>query len=488
MTMSSAAPDAQDNLLEDDYEELTDLGNARRFVEAARGTFLYVPEWMSWVHWDGMRWAPDGYLPAMELAAQVAQRMALHAEDAPRRGGDREKMVRHAVVSQSLGRLRAMVTTAGEALPDLKASADSFDTDRDLLNCLNGTVDLRTGALYPHLSSARITKLVPVRYDPEATAPLWEQTLLEVLPDAQVRDFLQRAAGYTATGYVNEHCLFFAHGDGRNGKGIVIGTVQKILGEYATPAPPNILMKTNSERHSTEIVNLRGHRLVKVDETGRGKAWNEERVKQLTGGDQLKGRRLYEDFDTDGFRPTHKFWVSSNYRPRVSGTDEGIWSRIRLIEFPVRFCDETDEAAIAAGRKVQDRLLEEKLLKQAAGILRWIVDGAVAWTSGGLRVPEAVREANADYRDEQDVFGDFLEGFPALRDLVPGAGVPLPDVVRAYQTFTLGKESAERMDSREVAAELRRRNFDVSRGAKGARKVRRAGGQDECLARAEVAP
>jgi putative DNA primase/helicase len=483
MSRSSAASSVAVHRDEEGFDgtnEFTDLGNARRFVESARGRLVHVPAsgW-GWLAYDGKRWARDSRGQAMELAARVVSDMGREAETMkPGTYGDLERrrdLEKHAVRSQSRERLRAMIDIAAEALPDLKAKVEDFDQRRDLLNCLNGTVDLRTGRLCPHDPEDRITQLVQLEYDPSARAPLWDQTLREVLPDDEVRAFFQRAMGYTATGFTSEHSLFFCFGGGRNGKSLVVGTALAILGDYAAPAPPNVLMKTNVERHATEIQDLRGSRLVKVDETGRGKAWNEERVKQLTGGDKLKARRLYEDFDA-GFDPTHKFWVLSNYQPRVSGTDDGIWSRLKLIEFPVRFCEPSDVTGKRAGLKVQTSTLRDDLKNEAPGILRWIVDGAVNWSRDGLRVPQRVREATADYRDEQDVFGEFIEGFADLRDLQPGRTIPLREVVRAYQNFAMGNAGAESLNSREVAAELRRRGFRVRPGAKGARVVERLGG------------
>jgi putative DNA primase/helicase len=481
MTRASTAPavpeeDAHEG---DGVDTLTDLGNAKRFAEVASGEMLHVPAsgW-GWMWFDGKRWARDSHGAAMELAARVAQSLRLEIDGrqyAHNVGGlyRAREAARHAMRSQGRERLHAMIETAAETQPEMKASVEDFDRNPDVLNVVNGTIDLRTGTLRPHNERDRLTQLVNVEYDPDALAPTWERTLREVLPDDEARAFLQRAAGYSATGHTREHALFFCCGGGRNGKSLVAGTILDLLGDYATPAPPNLLMRTQHERHATEIQNLRGYRLVKVDETGRGKAWNEERVKAFTGGDKLKGRRLYEDFD-GGFVPTHKLWVLSNYRPRVTGTDDGIWSRFRLIDFPIRFVEPGDEEGIRAGHPVQRQTLREELRAEAPGILRWLVEGAVAWYQQGLAAPASVRRAVGEYRDQEDVLRDFIESYPALQDLAPGVRLPLEEVKRVYGQFTAAKEGIDHLDARELAAELRRRGFEVRRGTHGARFIHRA--------------
>ena len=88
--------------------------------------------------------------------------------------------------------------------------------------------------------------------------------------------------------------------------------------------------------------------------------------------------------------------MSENHKPRIQGTDAGIWDRIRLIPFRVRF-DKPDKTIAA------------KLLAEAPGILAWCVEGCLAWQQGGLAEPEVVTQATAEYRSEMDVIGQFVE-------------------------------------------------------------------------------
>jgi hypothetical protein len=238
--------------------EMTDLGNATRLARRATGDFMFVPQWNRWLAWDGRRWAADDRGTILELAAEVTKEMLLEAGTLTAAQGaeakDREPMVRagaclakHALSSQKSERIAAMVKLAPTAAPAaLKADPDAFDADPWLLNVENGTVDLRTGELRPHDPGDLITKLAPVAYDPDAGAPRFERFVEEVLPSRGLRGFVQRFLGYVLTGDVREHKLGFFHGEGRNGKGVLMNTVSKLMGDYATVVPEALLARRSS--------------------------------------------------------------------------------------------------------------------------------------------------------------------------------------------------------------------------------------------------
>jgi P4 family phage/plasmid primase-like protien len=434
-----------------DEQRFTDLGNARRFASAARGTFLYVHAWKAWMNYDGRRWVRDGAKATHELAAKVARGL-FGLTAAAKSLEDQKAIADHALRSQRRDKVEAMVALASSVLPDLKTEPSGFDASADLLNVMNGTLDLRTGELRPHDPDDLITKLVPVTYDPDATAPTWERFLGDVLPDPETRAFLQRAAGYSATGHVREHALFFLYGKGRNGKGTFTRALASVLGDYVDVAPPGILLASQNERHPTDIVDLIGKRLVSAAETGENNAWNEERVKWLTGGDALKGRAMRENWRAS-FEPTHKFWVESNHEPRVRGVDEGIWSRIRKVPFKHQWREPGDDAPERAHLPIQDLGLREKLLAERPGILAWVVRGAREWYADGLGTPREVREATAAYRAEQDLVGEFLT-------TVRVGGRLLKDVHAEYAAFAAANDEPP-VSSRAISGELKRRGYDV---------------------------
>lgn len=375
---------------------LTDAGNAERFVTRYGHRVRYVHGWGRWLLWDESRWANDERGEVRELAIETARRLLADAANEPDAKA-RERTVKHALSAERRDRIMAAVDLASSMAP-VAAVPDDLDRDLDVLNVPNGEVDLRTGRLERHEPAHLATKLAPVAYDPAADAPTWRAVLERVLPDPEVRAYVQRAAGYSLTGSVAEQCLFFCYGTGANGKSTFLETLREVLGEgeYAKTAQPDLLLAKKQERHAVELADLRGMRLVSTIEAGEGRAWDEVRVKWLTGGDTISARLMYGN--PFSFTPTHKFWIAANHKPRVAGRDLGFWRRVHLVPWTVTI----PEAE-------RDPDLRAKLRAELPGILRWAVEGCLEWRRGGLRPPKAVLDATGAYRSAEDVLGAFLD-------------------------------------------------------------------------------
>jgi putative DNA primase/helicase len=303
----------------------------------------------------------------------------------------------------------AMRTNQNNALLMLRdmvnVDADKFDRDPMLFNCRNGTVDLRTGELRPHDANDFITRCAPIDYNPKAKAPRFEQFLVEIT-DKERAAFLQRWFGYCATGDTREQKLLVHIGDGGNGKGTLIETVENVLGEYASTAPRGFLTAPHGDdRHSTEIANLHGCRMVTCHESEDGAPLREGFVKQVTGQDRLNGRYLYKE--AFNFLPTHKLQLLTNHKPQIRGSDFGIWRRIAMVNYDVKFGSAEDVASGKATR-VRDTALKASLLAEREGIFAWLVRGAIEWYANGLQPPASVLEAGEAYRLEQDRVGQFV--------------------------------------------------------------------------------
>jgi putative DNA primase/helicase len=271
----------------------------------------------------------------------------------------------------------------------------------------NGTVDLRTGRLREHRRGDLLTKLCPTAFEPDADCPLFRRTVEGIFEgDRELIGYVQRFAGYSLTGDVREHVVPIAHGAGGNGKTLLFSALLDTIGpDYSGTVTPELLMETTGDQHPTITADLFGKRLMVAAETGEGRRLNEGRIKALTGGDLVKTRRMREDYWQ--FTPTHKLILFTNYKPEVRGTDHGIWRRLALWPFRVRFWDpdkgETGPAELRADKSLQERLRAER-----QGILAWLVAGCLRWQHDGLKMPDTVRVATAEYRDAQDVLAAFL--------------------------------------------------------------------------------
>ena len=382
------------------FRNLTDMGNADRLISLHGDEILFCYPWKTWLIWNEKRWQRDETGEIDRRAEATVRSIYAEAANEP----DRERrfeIVKHAKQSESASKIKAMIDRAKNRRP---AVPDQFDRDTFLFNAQNGTIDLRTGQLREHKKGDLITKISPAKFivsedqfDLETTAPIWNKFLKRVTnnnPDLMA--FLQRAAGYALTGDTSEHCLFFLHGDGRNGKSVFLNALEHVLGDYGSVARPDVLMaKRYGDSIPNEIAALIGVRYVSTTETGSGKRFAEAMLKQYTGGDTISARFLHAEFFT--FKPQFKIFLASNHKPVIRGQDVAIWERIYLIPFTVYIPPEE-----------RDKRLGEKLKKEADGILRWAVEGCLMWQREGLNPPDVVKAATEEYRQEMDALSEFI--------------------------------------------------------------------------------
>ena len=397
---------------------LTDLGNALRFVEIEGENVRYCHKWGKWLVWDEQRWQIDES-GLVEIKAQAVVRDMLAEAAKPETSKERrESLARYALSCESLAKRRAWITSAQ---PYVAITPDELDQDPWLMNCLNGTLDLRTGELGPPRREDLLTKLTPVRYDPEATCPTWlafQAAICDGHDDLVA--FKQKAFGYGLTGDVSEQVFFLHYGTGSNGKTTELTTLREVLGpDYALHTPTETLMVQRSQGVPNDVARLRAMRFVTAIESEAGRRLAESLVKQLTGGDTLTARFLYGEFFE--FKPTHKLYLAANHKPEIRGTDHAMWRRIRLIPYEVTIPDAE-----------QDRQLPEKLMDEAEGILAWLVEGCLRWQAEGLKPPRSVVEATESYRNEMDALGEFITDCCVM---FPGAEVKTADLYEAYEQW-----------------------------------------------------
>jgi putative DNA primase/helicase len=375
-------------------EPWTELGYAKRLIAVYGGRLRYVPAWRRWLVWDGTRWAHDSTGQAarwMKVIARTLTTAALAIEDEAGRGA----AFRAAKRGESAHAIAGALTLASTE-PEVAVSPDALDADPYLINCANGTLDLRTRQLRAHDPADLLTKVTRAAYHPGAASPAWAAFLARVQPDEAMRAYLGRVTGLALEGRVTEHLLPVHYGDGGNGKTTFFEAVKFALGDYAGPADPDLLTARTFDAHPTGAADLFGLRLALLHETDSGRRLAEATVKRLTGGDTIKARRMREDFWS--FTPSHTFALLTNHRPVIGGTDEGMWRRVRLVPWTV--CIPDDE---------QDDELGDRLRLEADAVLAWLAEGYSQWRVAGLGDPAQVIKATADWRDESHALGRFLD-------------------------------------------------------------------------------
>ena len=443
---------------------LTDLGNARRLVHRHGRNLRYCWLWRKWLVWDGKRWVKDDTGEVYRLAKETVSSIYQEAAAAPNDEA-RKELGKHATRSEAGARIKEMVDLARSDVPVMP---DELDASPDLLNTESGTIDLRTGELREHRREDLITKIAPTTYRPDAAAPTWEAFLERVLPGEDLRAFVQRAVGYSATGDTSEQCMFINHGGGANGKSTFQEAIAAALGDYAMRAPTEMLLAKRSDGVPNDVARLKGARFVSASETEEGRRLAESRIKDLTGQDTITARFMKAEwFD---FAPTHKLWLSTNHKPEIRGTDAAIWRRIRLVPWTV-----------SIPPAEQDKKLPIALRHELAGILAWVVRGCLQWRREGLQAPDEVRKATGEYRAEMDVLAGFLV---ECCEQDTGHWEYAKDLYECYKRWC--DENGERPEpQRKFGGRLGERGFQRDRGgSRGAgiwRGVRLTEGEKEAL-------
>jgi putative DNA primase/helicase len=430
----------------------TDLGNAGRFVDAHRNRALWCPARKSWLVWDGKRYVWDERGEIIKLAHLTARGIfheAAHAKDED----EQKAIAKWAVTSQSESRINSMLS---QSKPYLAVGMDELDRDPWLVNCQNGTLDLRDGRLKDHDPADRITKIVPKEYNPQASCPRFEQFLREALVDEDLIRFVKRYAGYTLTGVTRERLLAILYGFGKNGKTTLVELLHEALGDYSRNTDVETLLIKRYAGVGNDVAALKGARFVSAAEVEQGRRLAESKVKQLTGRDTVTARFLYgEPFD---FKPEFKLWISTNNKPVIQGTDDAIWDRLRLIPFTQRF----------EGSKA-DPQLPDKLRDELVGVFTWMVEGCLEWQEHGLEEPESVTAATKQYREEMDTLAAFIEDRCVVREHVIAPATPL---YKQYQMWC--DDAGENAETQKVfGMRLRERGFVSTKIPRGPHKDRK---------------
>ena len=406
--------------------EDNEVGDGRLFKEHYRDKFCYDHSEGQWYRFNGNFWEED---IVNEAFAAVDKVVELYEQEVQRQVKIRIKAVKskntakaqnaEAKEKELLNRMKFLQTEnrsmhvlafAAAGLDGLGRDGSKWDADPMVLGCKNGVIDLKTGMLREGQPDDYIRTASPTEWQGiDTPAPLWREFLLEVFDkDQDTVDFLQRVLGYAITGKATEHILPILCGHGRNGKGTLLETIGHVLGALAGPLQSEMLLEQSFSRSSNspspDIMSLQGLRVAWASETNDGRSLNSGKVKWLVGGDTLVGRRPHAKKEVK-FKPSHTLFLLTNHKPHAQADDYALWHRIYLIQFKLSFVDKPKKKF----EKQRAPDLQEKLMKEAPGILSWLVQGSLKWQKQGLCPPAAIEKATAEYRSEEDILGHFIE-------------------------------------------------------------------------------
>lgn len=389
--------DNQEETKEYPIRSYDDTGNADRFIDRYGNLYKYSYIANKFYIYDGMKWKIDdkGSIRKLidEMIESIKNEKVLHSEDVTE---EEAREVFQKFYKKTRG-TQAKKNIMNELMHRRPATPDDFDKDDMLINVANGYIDLTSRELYKHDINKMFSQITNTDYTEKMQPAVWLDFLNDIFAgDKAVIRYIQKALGYSLTGSTREQVMFILFGKGRNGKSIFVEVISEILGDYSNNMQAKSLMVKKNDNVNTDIARLSKARFVTSSEPNEGFRFDEGLIKQLTGGDKVTARFLYaEEFE---YTPKFKIWVSTNHKPIIRGTDDGIWRRLVLIPFDVQIPEE----------KV-DKDLKYKLLREAPAILNWMAEGAYMWMQEGLEMPDKLKAASKAYRTEMDVIEQFIE-------------------------------------------------------------------------------
>ena len=375
--------------------EAFQLGNARMFVDYYRRIILMNDTRGCWYIYDGRVWRPDNHnIRINEMAMDFHDVLRSFANTITSEDTRNRFLKRVDQLDQRKFR-DIMVKDAGNDT-DITVKMDAFDRDKFIFNCHNGTINLKNMEFRPHSPSDRLTKMTEVDYNPSATCPRWISFMDEVFEgDAERIRYLQKCIGYAMSGDTRLECMFILYGPtSRNGKGTTMETVLRILGEYGRTAKPDMLSKksfADSSGPSEDVARLNGARMVNVSEPEKSMVIDASLTKQMTGNNTLTARYLREN--SFEFKPQFKLFIDTNHLPQISDMTLFESDRIRIIPFNRHFTAEERDIDLKSFFAEPANL---------SGILNWCLEGFTLYQKEGLKMPDSVEAATADYRAQSD--------------------------------------------------------------------------------------
>lgn len=380
-------------------------------------TFRHVGSDKKWCHWNGAGWEiadkEREVLAARAMTAKMRDH-ALNLLSAAEREGDEDKVKRakgllkeakRATYASYINSMLAMARTD----PRIAATWDDFDKRRELVTLDNGVLNLDTLELVPHDPSFMLTRKINAKYDPDAKEGRFTRFMEEVLPDQQVREYLQRVCGYALTGEADSRVLVQLYGPSGSGKSQFMKAVFNVMGDFAKRSSDTAFQARSNgyKGPSEDLHSLRGSRFAMMPELDEGFRMNVSLIKSLTGGDPLTTRKLYGQEVT--WRPEFTVFMITNHLPRVAAGEDAYWNRVKPIKFGQVFVDHMGEALSEADRNLGEKMAAE----EPEVILNWVLEGLKSYRQRGLDAPEQIAQWRDDYRDEVDTVRQFLHEAPA---------------------------------------------------------------------------
>lgn len=399
--------------------DLNDTGNAHKFIDMFGNDIKYNTDNKIWMIWNGKYWQYDISESIKNYVEILAETMSFESNSITDMT-QRLRVLKNIEHIYSSAGKEALLKEARH-LPGIPVTNEDFDKDEYLICTNSGIINLETQQIDNFNKDNLMSMSTGCEIDLENEPTRFVQFLNEIFDnDQRVIHYIHKALGYSMTNSTREQCMFILHGDGNNGKSLLLDVINSCLGGYAVTSKPQLLTDNKfSSQNSEEIARLKGKRFCVVEEIKEGDKLDEQLVKSMTSGiGKMVARFLYAN--SFEFEVTCKIWMATNYEPVIRGTDKGIWRRIIKIPVPTDF----------TGR--EDKDLRKKLMAELPQILGWLFKGYQLYKEEGLEQPESIKTATNEYKKNMDMVQQWIDEYCEVKPSYFERANTLYDNYRAF--------------------------------------------------------
>lgn len=474
---SIITPQERDPEAEEWTYSLTDVGNLDRAhalyngilhqVQAINGFYLWDETKKKWVYKDNVQ---NIVLDVIDKIPELEDRIITADEHR-----QLQRWQQSCRAYKHVSALRSLITND----TSFYKPVEQFNTHKTRIGTLSGVCDLESGVISNNTPQHYITMQTRFDWNEESICPRWEQFMNEIMDgDTEMVNFMQKLSGYSIFGGNPEQLFVILEGHGSNGKSVFVKTLEYVMGDYAATASSDTLMRPAFNRSSSgaapDLIRLFRKRLVICNEWPENSYINEPLIKVLAGGaDELAVRSLYSNTYLS-YVPEFLIMLATNHRPNIAGMDYGIWRRLLIIPFEVNFSD--PQHISKRDVNLEDYFKEN----EGPGILNWLIEGYHMWRAEGFsdRIPQKLLEVKAQYRQEMDTVGEFLNEMCEYTNvptdpMFSSIATKSSDIHRAYANWC-AENGHKAKGMRTLSASLTQRGFtatrvNTARGFKGIR-------------------
>ncbi len=379
---------------------LDDISLAQFFADEIRNDFRWCEEHNIWYHFNKGIWEKDYGLRVQEACKRaMKKRIELGRIKLRTMPSELKKeYIKSLKKLKNSFKRNSIIKDTRDILAILVKEFDCHDT---LLNFKNGTYNLDHGIFYDHDRTEYHTKSVSCDYDPyEQPSKLFLDFLDEIFQkDSELIEYIQKIFGISLTGISERQEFYILHGEGGNGKSVLVSIFSQLLDSYVYSMDAEKIMSSNqASNKDTYLAQFKNKLAIFCFEGGQGKRLNIPLIKLLTGGEMLNVAQKYEV--ACEFKIKAKPFLITNPKPKINDSeDTALWRRLRMIPFDFQVQEEKRILGL------------EKILLDSgkAGIMNWFIEGWKKYKKDGLKIPESVLAKTKEYKDESDELKIFIE-------------------------------------------------------------------------------